>query len=171
MLKLLGLALIVGSASAVGFGFAANIRRQAAQLTALRQALGQMKNELHCRMTPLPELLDGVGQDSPGAVGALFSACAARLRADRTGPVQAAFRSALEQTPQLALPGAVRRSLLSLSMTLGRFDVEGQCRAIDLAAGQAEAALAELEQSRAARCRSYRTLGICAGLAIAVILL
>ena len=171
MLKLLGLALIIGSASAVGFGFAANIRRQTAQLQDLRQAFGQMKNELRCRMTPLPELLHGLGQDIPGPVGALLAACARRLQADRTGPVQAAFGFALDHTPQLALPGPVRRALLGLSMTLGRFDVEGQCRAIDLATRQTDAALAELEQSRAARCRSYRTLGVCAGLAIAVILL
>lgn len=171
MLKILGLGLIVGSASAVGFGFAANVRRQAQQLALLHQALGQMKSELLYRMTPLPELMQRLGADTGDALGQAFSCCAQQLRAHRTGTVQQAMQYALDTTPHLALTGAARRALLGLCVTLGRFDVEGQCRAVDLAASRVAAELEQMEQGRAARCRSYRTLGICAGLAVAVILL
>ena len=39
MLKMLGAACVIFSASAVGFGFSGNVRRQCAQLTALIEAL------------------------------------------------------------------------------------------------------------------------------------
>lgn len=170
MLKILGLLCVVGSASAVGFGFAAGVRRQAEQLRALQTALGQMKNETAYRMTPLPELLAQAGAQTEGAVGAVFSRCAAELRR-RTSTVQFAMQTALSHTPGLALPQSAQRALLALSASLGKFDVDGQCRAIDLAASRVGEALEDVEQASRARCRSYRTLGVCAGLAIAVILL
>ena len=167
MLKILGLLCVVGSASAVGFGFAAGVRRQAEQLRALQTALGQMKSETAYRMTPLPELLSQVGADTDGAVGALFSRCALELRR-RTSTVQFAMQTALGHTPG---PQSVRRALLALSGALGKFDVDGQCRAIDLARSRVDEALEDVELASRARCRSYRTLGVCTGLAIAVILL
>ena len=108
MLKILGLLCVVGSASAVGFGFAAGVRRQAEQLRALQTALGQMKSETAYRMTPLPELLALVGADTDGAVGALFSRCALELRR-RTSTVQFAMQTALAHTPGLSLPQSARR--------------------------------------------------------------
>ena len=170
MLKILGLLCVVGSASAVGFGFAAGVRRQAEQLRALQTALGQMKSETAYRMTPLPELLSQVGADTDGAVGALFSRCALELRR-RTSTVQFAMQTALAHTPGLSLPQSARRALLALSGALGKFDVDGQCRAIDLARSRVDEALEDVELASRARCRSYRTLGMCTGLAIAVILL
>ena len=112
MLKILGLLCVVGSASAVGFGFAAGVRRQAEQLRALQTALGQMKNETAYRMTPLPELLAQAGAQTEGAVGAVFSRCAAELRR-RTSTVQFAMQTALSHTPGLALPQSAQRALLA----------------------------------------------------------
>ena len=54
---------------------------------------------------------------------------------------------------------------------MGRFDAAGQARSVALAADRLRLMLAELEAGKRARCRSYRTIGICAGLALAVILL
>ena len=117
MLKILGLLCVVGSASAVGFGFAAGVRRQAEQLRALQTALGQMKSETAYRMTPLPELLSQVGADTDGAVGTLISRCALELRR-RTSTVQFAMQTALSHTPGLSLPQSARRALLALSGAL-----------------------------------------------------
>ena len=116
------------------------------------------------------ELLAQAGAQTEGAVGAVFSRCAAELRR-RTSTVQFAMQTALSHTPGLALPQSAQRALLALSASLGKFDVDGQCRAIDLAAACVGEALEDVEQASRARCRSYRTLGVCAGLAIAVILL
>ena len=51
MLKMLGAACVIFSASAVGFGFSGNVRRQCAQLTALIEALTYLKSEMlyRCR--------------------------------------------------------------------------------------------------------------------------
>lgn len=56
-------------------------------------------------------------------------------------------------------------------MGLGRFDLESQLAAIERAKGSITSVLLQLQAQKRARCRSYETIGICAGLALAVILL
>ena len=172
MLKEIGALCIVLSTSFVGFGFAGSIRRQARQLAAVLEALGYLKGEIVYRRTPLAQVFAMLpAAVSDAAVGAFFRRCACAMEDDRTRSARSAMRIALEQTPQLALSQAAQQTLLTLGASLGQFDLDGQCRAIELASARLETQLSQLEQGRSARCRSYATIGICAGLAVAVILL
>lgn len=171
MLKLLGSFLVVLAAGSVGFGFAAAVRAQAVQLQRLIAALEYMKSEIAFRLTPLPELfrLLGSAQDEP--VGSFFARCASELLHEPGAGIQTVFHHALRQTQKLALPQSARRTLLELSVSLGKFDAQGQINALSLASERLRQQLATLEAGRKERCRSYETIGICAGLALAVILL
>ncbi len=156
MLKMLGAACVIFSASAVGFGFSGNVRRQCAQLTALIEALTYLKSEMLYRRTPLPQAL---------------AKAAEKLEESCMLSVHAAFRAALGMADGLVLSAQTRQALLSLSLSLGQLDLDGQERALELASERLSAQLRLLEQGRSARCRSYATIGICAGMALAVILL
>lgn len=171
MLKWIGLICIAGGASAVGFGIAANVKRQTVQLRQLQSSLCYMKNEILCRMTPLPELFRLVSEQTPDAVGRLFETAAAALEKDKSRSAASSLAAAIRKTPELTFDAQTERTLLGLAMALGQFDAEGQTRAIELAECGIADRLADLEKDAASRCRSYRTLGVCAGLAIAVILL
>lgn len=172
MLKMLGAACVVFSASAVGFGFSGNVRRQCAQLTALMEALTYLKSEMLYRRTPLPQALGMLAErSSDAAIGGLFAIAAEKLEESCTLSVHAAFRTALGAADRLALSTQVQQTLLSLSLSLGQLDMDGQERALELASERLSAQLRLLEQGRSARCRSYTTIGICAGMALAVILL
>ena len=63
------------------------------------------------------------------------------------------------------------QALYGLSLNLGRFDLESQLAAIERTKESVTAALLALQGQKRARCRSYETIGICAGLALAVMLL
>lgn len=171
MLKLIGMILVVASSSAVGFGFAANIRAQSRQLGALLSALAYMKNEISYRLTPLPELFYLLGKSSPAPIGSLFSSCAQALMQNPSASVQGVVRSALSQTPQLAITQQTRQTLLELALSLGKFDAAGAASALELAQTRLRQELMVLDSHRRERCRSYQTIGVCAGLALAVILL
>ena len=171
MLKLLGIACIVLGAGAVGFGCARRLRRQAQQLADLQTALCLMKSELLCRMTPLPELLENAGKSVGSVVGRLFRRMAEQMRQDLYASPQALFTQTLRELSSLNLPPQAEQALLGLFLALGQFDAEGQCRSIDLASARLREQTEILEKSRIAQSRSYRTIGICAGFAIAVILL
>ena len=55
--------------------------------------------------------------------------------------------------------------------SLGKYDTEGSVQAIDLALSRLREEAKALQSGAAARCRTYLTLGICTGLAMAVILI
>ena len=76
----------------------------------------------------------------------------------------------MEQTKALTLSARARQTLCTLAFSLGKFDVGGQLRAITLAQAHLRAELDELQSGSRARCRSYETIGVCAGLALAVLL-
>lgn len=62
-------------------------------------------------------------------------------------------------------------TILSLFDSLGRYDLEGSVQALDLALSRLREEVKALQNSAAARCRTYLTLGVCTGLAAAVILI
>ena len=171
MLKFLGVACIVLGAGAVGFGCAGRLRRQAQQLADLQTALCFMKSEVLCRLTPLPELLQRAGDEADGTVGRLFYKLSERMRSDPHAAPQTLFTQVTKELPLSELPAQAQRALLGLFMALGQFDAEGQSRSIDLACARLREQAEILEKSRIAQSRSFRTVGICAGFAIAVILL
>ena len=53
----------------------------------------------------------------------------------------------------------------------GKCDLDGNLRALDLALGRLREEARQLQGSAAARCKTYVTLGVCTGLAVAVILI
>ena len=92
-----------------------------------------------------------------------------RSRLRQEASVYAIVRKSLAAAP--ALPGEVGRILLELAPGLGQYDVQCQLYSLDLAAGQAQALIERCQSEQKGRVRSYYTLGVCAGLALAIMLL
>ena len=171
MIKLLGTAMIVLGSGSAGFGFARAVRAQLRQLNALLAALEAMKGEIEYRLTPLGALCAALSHGDEPETAAFFGACAAQMEADRCLPPQLAIQRAMEQAQGLKWSARTRETVRNLAFSLGKFDLGGQVRAIELAQERLRAELAEVQAGSRARCRSYETIGICAGLALAVILL
>ena len=69
------------------------------------------------------------------------------------------------------IPSKVRRLLVQLGHTLGRFDLTGQLQGIQAVQKRCEDTLGNIRKHRDEQLRSYQTLGICAGAALAIILI
>ena len=69
------------------------------------------------------------------------------------------------------LPNRIRSILAQLGHSLGRFDLEGQIQGIRTVRRRTEESLESIRKNRDERLRSYQTLGICAGAALAIILI
>ena len=169
MLKLIGLSLILAASGAVGAGLAGTVRRQQAQTLALIDALLRIRHELQYRLTPLPEIFAALGGSRNREIAEFFSRLAALLSSAQTCTVGYACRQALARG--LSLSSAARGTILSLFDSLGRYDLEGSVQALDLALSRLREEVKALQNSAAARCRTYLTLGVCTGLAAAVILI
>ena len=171
MIRLFGASLVVLAASAAGFGFAKNVRLQCAQLDALSWALETMAGEMSARLTPLPEIFLLLGSGAQKDVSLFFKTAAMALTTPPGCTVPVAFKRGFAAAMNFRPGEQAVQALYALSAGLGRFTLERQLAAIEQAKTAVTMELLSLQAQKQARCRSYGTIGVCAGLALAVILL
>ena len=165
--KIIGAALIIAGCGGVGFSMAAAHRREEKSLRQLIRALDFMGCELQYRLTPLPELCRCAAAESGGAVSHLLADLATELEAQVAPDAASCMNAALSKTK--GLPQRTRKNLMLLGSSLGQFDLQGQLTGLEAARKQCRRELDELSRDRDVRLRSYQTLGLCAGSALAIL--
>ena len=169
MLKMAGILFVVLGASGAGVSMAAGVRRTTSVMRQLLAALEQMKNEIAYRKTALPELMRILSLESHGVVAEFFTNVANDLCSHRETTAGAIIRKHLPPAP--IFPANVRQILLQLGNSLGKYDVDSQLQGIELAISRLRNLLDAWQAEQQSRVRSYCTLGVCAGAAIAIIAL
>lgn len=165
--KWIGAALIILSCSGFGFSFALLHRREEAALRQLMGALDFMECELQYRLTPLPELCHQASAQSTGLIRSILERFAQEMDSSLSTDVRTCMATAMAAAD--TLPGKTRQCLLMLGNSLGRFDLDGQIKGLEAVRGECRRHLEGLSHNREARLRSYQTLGICAGAALAIL--
>lgn len=168
-IKLIGAVCIIMACGGMGFSMASAYRREEAGLRQLIGVLDHMGCELQYRLTPLPELCRGASVDTVGCIRQVLLSLTAELEAQISPDAPSCMRAVVERTSKL--PARVRKNLLMLGTSLGRYDLQGQLRGIDAVRVQCRSDLDELSENRDVRLRSYQTLGLCAGCALAILFL
>ena len=167
-IKWIGAILVVVGCSGVGFTMAANYRREEWTLRALIRALDYMTCELQYRLTPLPELCRQAGKESGTPAGKALINLAQELESQISPDADSCMYAALSRMTDL--PAATDEALRLLGSCLGRFDLNGQLQGLEQVRLHCRGALAALEAGRDQRVRGYQTLGVCAGAALAILL-
>ncbi len=167
--KWIGAFLIIAGSGFFGFSLCAKHRNEEASLMKLIRALDYMACELQFRLTPLPELCRTAGKESGGQVGRALMGLAEELDMGVDSDVAAALDRVLKRSPEL--PGQTREKLQLLGSSLGRFDLEGQKAGLDGVRTACRRDLDSLNRNRENRLRSYQTLALCTGAALAILLI
>lgn len=166
-LQWIGAILIIVGCGGVGFGMALNYKREESALRQLLRTLEYMRSELEYRMTPLPELCRRLTDYSNGSVRTVFRKLAMELDAQVAPDAWACMQAVLRQSRDV--PKKTADALSQLGHSLGEFDLQGQLRGIGSVICECEKQLQELECNRTQRLRSYQTLGLCVGAALAIL--
>lgn len=166
-LQWMGAVLIVAGCGGVGFLMALADKREYDSILQLIQALDFMTCELSYRMTPLPELCRRAADRCRGSVCAVFRKLAEELERQIAPDAASCMRSAIVNCPDIPLKTA--ELLIQLGQSLGQFDLQGQLMGLQGLKEACELARKGMEQDRPQRLRSYQTLGLCAGAAIAIL--
>lgn len=169
MVKLLGAVLIFAGCGGFGFTMAAYCRREDQILEQLSRALEYMSCELSYRLTPLPQLCRNTANAVTGPIRYVFENLAEELDRQVAPDAYLCMESVLESGQPL--PESTARLLKQLGQTLGQFDLPGQLRGIEGCALEVKMERERLAQNRENRLRSYQTLGLCAGAALAILFL
>ena len=165
--KVIGAVLIVFGCGLFGFRLTANIKREETALRQLICALDYMQCELQYRMTPLPDLCRQAGMQQRNRIGIFFCRLSDELDGQLSSDVYRCVKVAIGQAP--GLPRKSIKALETLGTSLGRFDAPGQIQGLESVRSYCRAELENIAIDRDVRLRSYQTLGICAGAALAIL--
>lgn len=167
--KWIGAILIITSCSGCGFAIAAGKRREEKLLLQLMDILQLIERDLKYRLTPLPELCRIAAGESKGVLSTVFINLFRELNWRKQPDAGSCMYVAIQRSGDI--PTKVRRLLVQLGHTLGRFDLDGQLQGIQSVQKRCEDILENIRKHRDEQLRSYQTLGICAGAALAIILI
>lgn len=167
--KWVGAVLIVTSCTACGFSIAAGKRKEEYLMQQLLEIFRFMETELLYRLTPLPELCQMAAGASRGILRNVFLNLNRELCRQKLPDAGSCMAAAIGRCGDL--PNRIRSILSQLGYSLGRYDLEGQLQGIRAVHRRTEESLESLRKNRDERLRSYQTLGICAGMALAIILI
>lgn len=165
--KWMGAILIIAGCGGFGCSLALGHKREEKLLRQLARILRYMECELQYRLTPLPELCRQAGKEVSGILRDVFSNLARELDWQGEPDVSCCMAASIKKSPDL--PPRLRKLLVRLGHTLGRFDLPGQLRGLQAVEAACDEALNELKTNRDVRLRSYQTLGLCAGAALAIL--
>lgn len=167
--KWIGALLIIASCSGCGFAIAAGKRREEQLLWQLMDILQFMERDLQFRLTPLPELCRMTAGKTKGVLCTVFLNLYRELTWQKLPDVGSCMYAAIQRSGDI--PVKARRILVQLGHTLGSYDLSGQLQGIQSVRRRCEDTLGMVRKNKDAQVRSYQTLGICAGTALAIILL
>lgn len=166
-----GAALVLAAAGTSGFVVAGSYSQRPALLRALHGALTMLLTEIRYGATPLPEALERVARHGPRAAAPFFAEAAKSLHAfGSVSTAEAWQRAVAAQRSRWALTAADEAVLLELAPYLGQTFVDDQERHLRLALAQLSNHLQEAAAEAAVQSRLWRSLGVCAG-ALLVLLL
>ena len=166
-LRILGAVRVFAGCGSVGFLIAAGYRLEERTLRQLLSALDFMQCELQYRLTPLPELCRKVGAAAEGYVRAFFLSLAIALEDQIRPDVERCVSHGLAEVPKM--PALSAEVIKQLGVSLGRFDLNGQIRGLEAARTSCRSSLERLTKDKSLRLRSYQTLGLCTGAALAIL--
>ena len=169
MLKLMGAVLVIAGCGGIGFRIAANHRQEEKALRQLIGILDYMECELQYRLTPLPALCRQSAKEFPGALGSVFLELALEMEAQVSPDMESCMSVALEKAN--TLPPLTREGMSLLGKSIGRFDIDGQLKGLEAVRQDCRRNLECISHNRDTRLRSYQTLGLCAGAALAILLI
>ena len=166
--KIVGAVCVVVGCGSCGFIMAAQYLSNIRLLRNLIIALDFMECELQYRCTPLPLLCRLAGEQVTGKIHQIFVLLADELDAQISPDIQRCMASGLDRIGNVG--DMLCGILLALSCNLGKFDLTGQLRALENGRNLCREKLEQLQKGKETRLRSYQTLGLCAGAAIAILL-
>ena len=165
--KWIGAILVIAGCGGAGFSITAKHRQREIQMRQLMAALQYMESDLQYRLTPLPELCRSAGRECSGILREVFCNLARELSWQTAPDAGSCMHAALKRSHDLS--PELRKLLLRLGRGLGRFDLQGQIRSLQAVQGACKEELIKMCKNRDTRLRSYQTLGLCAGAALAIL--
>ena len=167
-LRLIGVCFVVVACGVFGFKLASDLRLEIRALKDLIDVFNYMECELHFRLTPLPQLCR-IAAEHGRTLKNIFISFAEEIENQISPDTARCMEAAVLRNCDLSDP--IKPYLLEFGSSCGKFDLEGQINGIESVRKKCTQSLERLEKDKDMRVRNYQTLGLCAGAALAILLL
>lgn len=168
LMKYAGAVLVILGCSGTGFAIAAAVNREIRLLRRFLSMVEYMLCELNYKLTPLPQLCSQAANHTGGELGQVMLRFSQELDKQITPDAGCCLRVAVDG---YSLPPVTKEMLLSLGDCLGQFDLTGQLSSLESLRANGKREMEKLQEGKEQRQRSYKTLGVCAGAALTILLL
>lgn len=167
--KWIGATLIIIVCGGFGFHLSAAQKKEAFILQQLMFMLEYIRCELQYHLTPLPQLCRQASDHASGVVSAIFRNLSEELEKQVSPNAEICMAAVLNRMD--AVPESVLELLQRLGKTLGSFDLHGQQKELENIYSSCRSRMERSSENLEIRHRSYKTLGLCAGAALAILLI
>ena len=166
-MKILGISFITLSSAVVGFQMAAMLRKRCALMRELDDLLQLLEQEIGTCGTLLPHAFALLSAATDGIWETVFSGIAKEMDKNRWATPHEAAQIVLNQVHDRD----ISEIMLPMMKKMGKYNIEAQTQGIESARLQLRMLLQELEQEQKMKSKTFQTLGICTGLAVAILLI
>lgn len=171
MLRTIGVVLVVLGPSMMGFSKALSLKAHARFLSDFVAALELMRAEICTRLTPIPELVAYLAKSAPTGCRAFYAGLEQRMGLLGEASFLQLWEQEADALTEPQLSGEERSAVKALGMSLGRYDVQEQQAAIDMAIARLTVLAEEARKQSAVQGRLWTGLGVTGGLMLAIIML
>lgn len=171
LLKLIGTVLILSSGLSFGLAVSQSYVKRMASIQSLLQALDIMEKEISYRMTPIPEILSVLAQNTSQPYSILFRNVCMGLKKDPTRNLSVQWQeSLLEIQRPMNLSDDVCTVLRSFADVIGKYEVEEQRRTIFYISDRLKDYLLRAEKEKESKGKVYRTCSIATCILLVILL-
>lgn len=169
-MELIGVLLIVGSSSSLGFLKAREFVLRTRQLKQVKLALQLLKTEVSYEVNPLPQAFAKIAAELEAPLADFFSQAQAGLRTGLTA--KEAWQQAVQEVlVDTALKEDDREVLVNLGCNLGQSTSEDQLRYLSLAQDYIDDLYQEASTEEQKKVKLWRYLGVLGGAFIVILIL
>lgn len=166
MLKLLGALTVLSSFICIGVKKNYELNKRISNITEFRNMCEELRTEICLRNTPIPKAIGAIGKKYSNSIFINWSDLMGQ-----TG-VEQAFETAFGRCWDLNCFNKKDFEVLkSVSVGLGRIDLENQLRRLDYSIEQISSYLSDVKAEYANKCRLYLNGSILAGISLVIILI
>lgn len=171
LLKLIGITLIIGSSAGIGFYFSNYLKNRLTDLGELKKSILILRGEIRYGNTPLPEAIEAIGRKNNRLSG-FFTYIGQELMKLDGIPFYTIWIEGIGIGLKAShLNKHDKETLSKLGETLGYLDKEMQINLINLYIEELETEIKESFKIMKEKSYLYNTLGIMAGIFIAIVIL
>jgi stage III sporulation protein AB len=170
--KIIGCILVILSSAGMGFFFSNEVKCRIEDLKELRKLIVLLRGDIRYGNTPLPEAVSSIARRHRGCYSPFLTKVSVRLNELSGLTFQDIWKEAVEnELNDTSLSKKDKLQLQQFGENLGYLDKDMQMNTLELFLSQMEEEIKELSKTVKEKSYLYNSLGIMAGIFIAIVML